>query len=374
MAYLRYTQKAKLYGAPTKGFPLLFTDDGKVHWLSLNYFLELTRSNAVSSIKTYARHLQDLFSQLEAEEEVVELDFIDDDYLLAYKSALIDRDGDINSDNYASQIIRTVLHYCKWLEDNRYVRNLIGNTTNHKIRIDISGDGNIKHPLSKNRSKDKRASIAPRAGWIDIVKKYGPASSHVNARFELMIDWGRTVGLRALEACYLSISQLPSRETVEKAIETGVNVHILLTVTKGSRDKNIPINPLLLKKTWDYIDITRVEVVKKFKQRAKDKHSQYKEPTYIFLSEKTGFALSPVSFSNSVRQAFLAAIDSGELTEDERVWCHGLRHNFVVTLFKALDDKKVPRTEAVARQVSRHGSNDAMEPYLTDRFNESFHE
>jgi integrase len=101
---------------------------------------------------------------------------------------------------------------------------------------------------------------------------------------------------------------------------------------------------------------------------------KYIEPKYIFLSDKTGSTLLPGSFSNSIRTAFLRAVDAGDLTEDERVWCHGLRHYFSVVLLKKLDEKKVNRPEAVARQATRHGCDDAMEPYLTERFNESFHE
>jgi integrase len=237
----------------------------------------------------------------------------------------------------------------------------------------LTDKGHIKHPLTKITDNEKRASVTPRMEWIEMVKRYGPITANINARFELMIDWGRTAGLRAFEACYLTISQLPSRETAEKAIINGTNVYILLIVTKGSKDKNIPISPLLIKKTWDYIDTTRKQVIATFKKRAKNKQTIYYENNYIFLSDKTGKAMSPVSFSNSIRKAFLAAVDAGELTEDERVWCHGLRHYFTVTLLKFLDNKKVPRPEAVTRQVTRQGSDDALEPYLTDRFNEEFH-
>jgi len=379
MAYARYTTKANLFGVALKGFPILFTGAGKVHWLSLNYFLYRLRSIKLSSISTYSGHLLDFFCQIELEGDLLNIESIesvDDDLLIAYKSALIDRDGPIpkvNTENYATQVLRTLLSFLMWLEDNNYTRNLIGETVNHRIRIKLTDKGHIKHPLTKITDNEKRASVTPRMEWIEMVKRYGPITANINARFELMIDWGRTVGLRAFEACYLTISQLPSRETAEKAIINGTNVYMLLIVTKGSKDKNIPISPLLVKKTWDYIDTTRKQVIATFKKRAKNKKTIYCENNYIFLSDKTGKALSPVSFSNSIRKAFLAAVDAGELTEDERVWCHGLRHYFTVTLLKFLDNKKVSRPEAVTRQVTRQGSDDALEPYLTDRFNEEFH-
>jgi integrase len=128
----------------------------------------------------------------------------------------------------------------------------------------------------------------------------------------------------------------------------------------------------LVKRTWEYIDIHRSSVIKTFKKIALDSYNKYEEPKQIFLSEKTGMAMSPVSWSNSVRKAFLTAVEKGDLTEDERVWCHGLRHNFTTVLLRSLDDKGVKRPEAIARQSTRHGSDEAMEPYLNDRFNNDF--
>ena len=92
----------------------------------------------------------------------------------------------------------------------------------------------------------------------------------------------------------------------------------------------------------------------------------------MFLSERSGDPLLPSSFSREIRTGFLKAVDAGDLTEDERVWCHGLKHIFSVVLLKRLDEKGVRRPEAVARQATRHSSEGAMEPYLTERFNDDF--
>lgn len=372
MAYIRYTQQALLNGVVTKKFPVLFNHTGDINRLVLNYLLECARGSAISSVGTYASHLLDLYNQLEEDSGLVELETIDEDYLIAYKASLIDRGQYQNTDNYASNILCTILRFFKWLEDGGIVRNLIGETENHRIRIKLLHNGNIKHPLAKVDNEDRRKKIAPRRNWIDLVKKYGPKTPNLNLRFELMIDWGMTAGLRAFEACFLAISQLPIRETVEKAIVEEKNIFMSLNVTKGSKEKSIPVSPLLIKKTLDYIDIERKSIVAKFKKIAKKNNVPYVESEYIFLSDKTGDSLLPRSFSNSIRDAFLAAVDAGELTEDERVWCHGLRHYFVVVLLKKLDEKKLKRQEAIARQATRHGSDDAMEPYLSERFNDDF--
>ena len=58
MAVVRFTTRAVINESPIDRFPLILLDDGGVHWLSLNYFLDLRRQGAaVSSIGTYGSHL-----------------------------------------------------------------------------------------------------------------------------------------------------------------------------------------------------------------------------------------------------------------------------------------------------------------------------
>ena len=40
MAYLLTTQKADINGILTKGFPVLFWDNDRIHWLSLNFLID----------------------------------------------------------------------------------------------------------------------------------------------------------------------------------------------------------------------------------------------------------------------------------------------------------------------------------------------
>jgi site-specific recombinase XerD len=377
MAYLIKTKKANINGELVKGFPILLWENNDIHWLSLNFFIEKYRNTVVKSIGTYAQHLQDIYSQIEYQEGIEEISDIDDDFLIAYKASIRSRGitserKTENTKNYAAQIIGTVLLYCMWLEENGYSRNLIGTTKFHKIRITLTATGRIKHALSKHKSTDKKALRAPRESWVEIVKRYGPKGQYVNKRFELMVDWGRAAGLRADENCHLTVNQLPLRETAEKGILDGKNIYILLTHTKGSIDKSIPVNPLLIKRTWDFIDAERAALVQKIKIKIKNKKEIYTENDFVFLSERSGDPLLPSSFSREIRTGFLKAVDAGDLTEDERVWCHGLKHIFSVVLLKRLDEKGVRRPEAVARQATRHSSEGAMEPYLTERFNEDF--
>ncbi len=373
MAYIRKTQQAIIGKKPVKGFPVILSDEFEVYWLSLNYLLEKSRSNSLSSVRTYSQHLCDFFSQLEIDEIPISSEFMTEDYLLAYKSSVIDRDGSgkENTENYASQIIRTVIDYFMWLESEKFTNNLIGESSQYRIRIKRTNRG-FKHPLTRALRRNRIALSAPRTGWIQVVKNFGPKNERASKRFQLMIDWGKTAGLRAFEACNLKVIQMPERDAVQNAIADGKKMYIRLTVTKGRQPKVIPVPPLLIKHTWDYIDIERAELIQSFHKKARSKYELYNEPKEVFLSEKTGRAISSVAFSNSIRKAFLEAVEAGELSASERVWCHGLRHNFSVTLLKGLDKEGVPRPEAVGRQATRHGSEEAMEPYLSERFNDEF--
>lgn len=375
MAELRKTSAAKIYGrSPVKGFPLIISCNGIVHRMALSYFLDLFRRGVkTNSIYTYAQQINDFISQLEI--DGVSLDNVTDDYLRAYSDDIRGRENDFgrtNSKNYVTQVMRSSVHFLNWLEQEKYIRGVVGEGRFYKVRVTCTKGGNLKHPLIKDDTKDKRTSVTPRSDWIGAVKAHGPEREDLASRFELMVDWGTTLGLRANEICSLRLRQLPEFETAEKAIQNKKLVYIKLTETKGGKEKVVPVSPLLIKKTWVYVFSERSKIVDVLKARAKSSKKIYTESEYIFLSATTGDRLDSRSLSNELRRSFLKAVDAGVLTQDERVWLHGLRHNFTVNHLKMLDAKGVKRPEAIARQVTRHGSEDAMEPYLTDRFNEDF--
>ena len=276
-----------------------------------------------------------------------------------------------NSSNYASQVLRTVVHYLYWLEQNKFVRNVVGETKHHKVRIQGSVRG-IKHPLTKFGTGTSKSTVTPRKEWIETIKAYGPEREDLAERFELMVDWGMSAGLRAHEICALKISQLPTRETAVNALRESRKVYIKLTVTKGSKVDSIPISPLLLIRTWDYIELIRPDITEWFAKKSKSEYELYEEPDAIFLSSKTGKAVTSRSLSNSIRSAFLRAVEAGDLTIDEKVWTHGLRHNFTTNLLKGFDAAGVKRPEALARQATRHAREDSLEDYSSERFNEDF--
>ena len=374
MATVKFTKSAVINKSYVSGMPLVLLDNGDVHWLSLNYFLDLRRKGAaVSSIGTYGSHVTDFISQVEVDRK--ELEEIDDDWLEAYRESILSRGSELkgNSLNYASQLLRSAIAFMYWLELNRYIRGVVGDTKDSAVRIGTTGKG-ITHWLVEIDSAQGISISAPKAEWINKIKPYGPKRADLAERFELMIDWGISLGLRVMEICNFTIPQLPDLESADNALAKNELLFIPVLVNKGGAKKNIPVSPLLVKKTWQYIFTSRKTIVQTCMNRAEKNYDEYLDPRYIFLSSRSGQKLNPRSFSNSVRHAFLAAVDNGVLTEAQRVWPHGFRHCFVDSLLKTLDKHGVKRAEAVARQATRHSSEDAMQPYLVSRFDEVFSE
>ena len=375
MAFLSKTTNATLDGtAGVSGFPVILDHNFQVHTLSLQYFFDCLKTVEVSSVGTYGAHICDFVSQLEVDGKKVSE--INDGWLKAYKQAIKVRNDDEshNTENYASQVCRTVIDYCLWLTKNNYEPYLCGPTKYHKIQITYSESNKVKHSTSENSNSDKRQKIAPRSNWIEHIKPFGPQTAGLAIRFELMIDWGRLGGLRAVEICLLKINSLPQRETAERALHTERLIPTNLSVSKGGRKEVVRVPPSLVLATWDYIDLYRVQTVRKFNRIHKEEpeRAEYIEPSSIFLSDKTGQNLCPISFSISIRKAYLEAVRKGKLTEDERVWAHGLRHNFITKTLKANDEAGYKRPERLTMQSSRHSSLDAMEVYAGDRFSDDF--
>ncbi|ASJ72125.1 hypothetical protein IMCC3135_10155 [Granulosicoccus antarcticus IMCC3135] len=373
MAEIRYTKNARINNLLVERFPLILTSTKSVHWMSLEHFFDLRREGAAfSSIGTYGSHLVDFISQMEV--DGIEISEIDDPWLEAYRNEILARGvgkRKQNTNNYASQVLRTVIVFLYWLESNGYIKGVVGDNKKYPVRISVRTRG-IKHWLIKNRASGEKVVATPRADWIRAIKPYGPKRSDLSERFELMIDWGASLGLRAMEICSLTIQQLPDEESAERALLLEENLYINIIVSKGGKHWRVPLSPLLVKKTWQYINGVRKIVVKRHLLRAQKNNRNYVDPSYIFISDGLGGGVNPRSLSNSVRGAFRAAVEAKELTEEQRVWLHGLRHNFVTTILRKLDEEGIPRAEAIARQVTRHSSEDAMGPYLQDRYNKKF--
>ena len=363
MAYINYLDEVKLSNKVYKKFPVILNNEHILNRLVLKYFLSHRVVWSESTRRTYSKHLCDFFSQLEVENPEVSFDYIDDDWLEAYADQILERNS--NFPIYVSQILTTVINFLVWCEDNEYCKNLIGTASTFKIRI-ISNKDSFTHQLIQYYSKQKSPlKLAPKEEWIEKVLAVEHFKSNsLETRFSVMVDWGKDAGLRAHEICALNIDQIPARDEIEKSLIAKENIYIVLNVTKGMKKSTIPVSPDLLKKTRDYMDFERKEIIKKFREKSQLTRKAYSPPQEVFLSLKTGQALHPRTLSNQIRTGWCQAVKDGELKEDQHVWTHGLRHRFATTILKGVSEKtNIRDPQQVTKMLTRHKHASTVDTY-----------
>lgn len=384
MARIRYTTMLEINGARIDKFPLIITSDLKVHIPALEYLLYKRASVKPSTLYTYAQYISDFLSQLEAENEgltyedsqYTEWDEIDDNWIEAYSRELVSRynsESD-NTENYVGAILTCLVDYLRWAQTKGYTSNLIGVGEDNRIKLNVSNSksGRTVLPLAKRFLKKKSPMrTAPRVEWIETVKHHLQVKNiALRIRDELMIDWCVGIGLRAHEVCSLMINQLPSRKSAEDAYINEQNVFINIVVSKGSKPKRVPVSPLLVKKTWDFVDADRRRLLSQVKAKLKAERFSFVDSGVLFPSQRSGNKINRRTFSNKVRNAFLRAVEAGDLAEDQVVWAHGLRHRHATDLLKGLDSRGVKNAEKIARQSTRHQHESTLETYTVGRYHE----
>lgn len=364
MAYIDYGHEVSFAGKSYKKFPLILNNDHIINRLTLKYFLSQRILWGESTLYTYTKHLCDFISQLEVENEECSFDHIDEYWLESYTNQIWNRNPGC-SGGYISQLLFSVISFLLWCENNNYCKNLIGVNSSFKIKVRHTKNG-FTHNLVKHYEKQKSSpKIAPRNEWIEtILNEKQFKSKNLEVRFNLMVKWGRDGGLRAHEICALSIDQIPSRETIEQAIIKKENINIELVVTKGGKKAKIPVSAMLLKRTLDYIEFERNQLIKIFKRDARLKRKEYIPPKQIFISSTTGQALHRRTFSNQFIARRRQALKNGNLTKDQYVWVHGLRHRFATDKLKKISQIKYIRDPSeVTKTLTRHSHSSTLDIY-----------
>lgn len=363
MAYVDYADEVIFAGKSHKKFPLILNNEHIINRLTLKYFLSQRVLWSEGTLHTYTKHVCDFISQLELENKECSFDHIDEYWLEAYANQISNRNT--GSGGYVSQLLSSVIDFLFWCENNNYCKNLIGVTSKFKIKVFQTKNG-VTHNLVKYYNKQGASpKIAPRDEWIETVlsEEYFK-SEDLEIRFNLMVEWGRRCGLRAHEICALSVDQIPSRETLEQNIIEKNNSFIELTVTKGKKKARIPVSGILLKKTLDYIESERNQLIKKFKNEARLQRKAYIPPQQVFISSTTGQALHRRTFSNQLRSRWLQALENGNLTQDQYVWVHGLRHRFATDKLKKISQlKHIRDPREVTKTLTRHSHSSTLDIY-----------
>jgi hypothetical protein len=177
-----------------------------------------------------------------------------------------------------------------------------------------------------------------------------------------MLSWAEEAGLRRKEFASLTIDQIPDWDEIDDLIQHDSCKDLELVVTKGDHHRIVEVVPDLLLRTRNYIEEERLAVVHRFKQKYR---GIYKAPAVVFLSEKTGQALTLGAITNLIGEAFKKAGVRGSghrmrarfLTNlvqhyyDEAFSKHGNSISFDIVLLKAAE-------------AAGHASPESLRPYL----------
>ena len=304
MITIEYTDERCVFANKShSGIPLLVNNTGFIK-PACDYLRFRVTIDGIkpSSAKTYAEDLQCFFQYMEEIRQ--NWQHATDNTLLNWK----------NSQNVESKTINrrldTVVSYYIWLETNNYISNVVKipglnsdaefspqitllkvqKTNPHSKRTVIS----LKSPLRIKNASPSRILHTPTS---DEISKIYAAISNVDPgialRNNLLISWYRTAGLRRIEWLSLTVEQIPSWREVFNYYDIGEAHELLLKKTKNSKPRYVAVIPELLEETREYIEGPRSELVQRFSQKP-----DYIKTNTLFLSHKTGRAMTPCTISN----------------------------------------------------------------------------
>ena len=349
-----------------------------------DYFrhLVLVENLRTTSAKTYADYIAHFWNFLESQE--LEYRDVGDKELIRWLNA--QEAGDVSAqtrcarcdvifDLYAWLELKGYVHHSVripgWNDDERFVPRLTSvPVRNSRHRVRRSSKFGI---VSAVRPPVPGGDLQATPGADDLNKIYIAAHNEANSmlteRNHLLIDWYSQVGLRRHEWSALTVEQIPSWDTIH-ALQLRSEAHELrLDKTKGGRVRHVGVIPDLLEKTREYIEGSRTDIVARFKAT---KSGAYREPSEIFLSEKTGQPLTLTAITNMLTGWF----------RDAKVPGHGhrLRATYLTNLFEAeiaAEESRMsihPGTKAnidfelILRKVAEragHAHIESLRPYLT---------
>ncbi len=263
-----------------------------------------------------------------------------------------------------NQRLSTVFRFYWWAQSHGYVENLIADPeqSHHLVvpRISLAVKSiaaksgvhvisRFKSPLlyRTTREPNLHTPTAKEATALHAVMSEisGPTVAERNT---LMLSWAEEAGLRRKEFASLTISQIPDWEEIDGLIESDSCKDIELVVTKGGHHRIVEVVPDLLIRTRNYIDEDRLSLIRRFGQ---NQGGSYHGPAAVFLSEKTGKAITFRAITNLFRESFQKAEVRGSghrmraryLTNlvqhyyDEAFAKHGNSISFDIVLLKAAE-------------------------------------
>jgi site-specific recombinase XerD len=267
-----------------------------------------------SSAKTYAEYIQQFWNFLEKDD--IAFSEVTDTELLTWLNQQKNRG---NKDYVVAARCDAIFDMYCWLQIKGYVEDM--------VRIPNHNDDVVFEPmLSSKTARPSRFrpsrygvvsairpngsdadSIQPTPNSDELSKLYivadNPDNFDLTERNQLLIDWYGQTGVRRLEVQNLTVDQIPDWSTIDKLRAYGHAYEMRITETKGDKPRHIGVLPHLLERTREWIEGGRANIVNRFKR----KDSAYLEPKEIFISNKTGEAISLKAITNLFTSFFRKA-------------------------------------------------------------------
>lgn len=314
---LEYTDHGFVYaGKSYPDIPLLV--DSNYHFVApvCDYLRNIIIYDRLetSSAKTYAQEIQLFWNFLES--RALHYSEVTDDILLTWMNEQEQRG---NKEHVSGARCDAIFYLYCWLEINGYIEN--------SVRIPGHNDKSFFKPMLSSRKAAFSRFRPSRYGVISAIRPKGkdagslqstptaedltqlyvasdnPKNLHLTERNHLLIDWYGQTGGRRLEAQNLSIDQIPEWSVIDSLRECGHAFELRLVRTKGRKPRHIGVLPHLLERTREWIEGPRAEIIRRFKR----KYPGYEEPNEVFISNKTGRALTLTPISNLFRSIFTKA-------------------------------------------------------------------
>ena len=313
------------------GFPILLDDHMTIIEPAFAYLIEhatiLGRSRAAETVRTYSEHLHDWFDALE--QSGLDWRTADEMTVAAYRNRMLEAPSPPTQRPYARSTIndrvRTVCRFYEWAHRRHLVDELpfrfvdVRSTGNRRERGMLAHlDRRPPTIMRANALTTAQRERLPRPLRVDELRKL---FAELDPPYRLMAEWALGTGLRRMELCGLTVSQVP--KTADLDAKTDPLVGVLLSITKGDRPRNIYPPLRLIDRTHWYVGEERAALVKSVQRRC----STFRPPPSLFLN-RDGNPVKRPRLSAAFNAAFHAAGLDGSL--------HWLRHTFAMTMLVRL--------------------------------------
>lgn len=311
------------------GFPILMSGRMEIIEAAFAHLLELAtvpgRSHSADTVRTYAEHLYDWFDSLE--QSGLDWRLADEEMIAAYRNRMLEQPSPHTGRPYARSTIndriRSICRFYNWAHPRGWVMHLPFRMIDVRI---TSGRKQSLLAHTNARSSVTSANILtvaeyetlPRALRADQLARL---FNHLSMPYRLMAEWAVCTGMRRMELCALTVTQLPESKGIDAADHPLIGVP--LAITKGGRPRTIYPPIRLVDRTNWYAGEERAALV-----RAQQRKSPAYAPREFLFLNRHGGAVTRAHLSAVFAAAFEAAKIDGSL--------HWLRHTFATTMLAHL--------------------------------------